>query len=94
MNPQLDPTFAAPFASRRRPISRRRFLRGAGVAVALPLLESMRPPFARATDGPVPRRLFGICNNLGLLPESFFPKDAGRDYTEPLGFLKTHDEPL
>jgi BMFP domain-containing protein YqiC len=25
--------------------------------------------------------MFCICNNLGLLPEHFFPKDAGRDYT-------------
>lgn len=75
------------FASLRRPISRRRFLRGAGVAVALPFLESMRPPFARAADGPPPRRVFGICNNLGLLPEQFFPKDTGRDYT-PSPYLK------
>ena len=53
------PTLTAPFASTRRPISRRRFLRGAGVALALPLLESMRAPFARAADGPpAPRRMF------------------------------------
>jgi hypothetical protein len=81
MNAHTGPTFAAPFASTRRPISRRRFLRGAGVALALPLLESMRAPFARAADGPVPRRMFCICNNLGVLPGPFFPKDAGRDYT-------------
>ena len=87
MNHQPGPTFAAPFASTRRPISRRRFLRGAGVALALPLLESMRAPFARAADGPAPRRMFCICNNLGLLPEPFFPKDAGRDYT-PSPYLK------
>ena len=92
MNPHGILTFAPPFASTRRPISRRRFLRGAGVALALPLLESMRAPFARAADGPVPRRLFGICNNLGLLPESFFPKDSGRDkwsYQELLSFLES-----
>ena len=88
MSEQPGPTSAAPFASTRRPISRRRFLCGAGVALALPLLESMRAPFARAAaDVPVPRRLFCICNNLGLLPESFFPKDAGRDYT-PSPYLK------
>ncbi len=33
-----------------------------------------------APDG-APRRLFAICNNLGLLHEPFFPKDSGRDYT-------------
>jgi BMFP domain-containing protein YqiC len=67
----------------RRPISRRRFLRGSAVAMALPFLESMRTPFARsaASPGPGPRRMFCICNNLGVLPQPFFPKDAGRDYT-------------
>lgn len=88
MSDRLGPARAAPFASTRRPVSRRLFLRGAGVALALPLLESMQAPFARAAaDGPVPRRLFCVCNNLGLLPESFFPKDAGRDYT-PSPYLK------
>lgn len=87
MSDRLGPTGPAPFASTRRPISRRRFLRGAGVALALPLLELMRAPFAHAADGPVPRRLFCICNNLGLLPDQFFPKDDGRDYT-PSPYLK------
>ena len=71
----------------RRPMSRRRFLRGAGVALALPALEAMRPSPARAADGKIPRRLFCVCNNLGLLPEPFFPKDAGRNYT-PSPYLK------
>src|SRR5579871_4990621 len=75
------------FASTRRPISRRRFLRGAAVALALPMLESMQAPFARAAAGKAPRRMFCICNNLGVLPEPFFPKDAGRDYT-PSPYLK------
>jgi BMFP domain-containing protein YqiC len=65
----------------RRTLSRRRLLRGAAVALALPFLESMRPPIARAAADASPRRMFCICNNLGLLPEHFFPKDAGRDYT-------------
>jgi BMFP domain-containing protein YqiC len=77
----------AAFASTRRPVSRRRFLRGAGVALALPLLESMQAPFARAADATPPRRLFCICNNLGLLPDQFFPMNAGRDYT-PSPYLK------
>jgi hypothetical protein len=83
----MNPTRPAPFASTRRPISRRRFLRGAGVALGLPLLESMHPPFARAADAAVPRRLFCVCNNLGLLPDRFFPKDAGPGYT-PSPYLK------
>src|ERR1041385_4183935 len=79
-----------PFASTRRPISRRRFLRGAAVALALPLLESMQKPFAQ-TPAPVPRRMFGICNNLGLLPDRFFPTNAGRDYT-PSPYLRLLQE--
>src|SRR5438128_457302 len=81
MKPQIGSKPNVEFASTRRPICRRRFLRGAAVAVALPLLESMQAPFARATADPAPRRMFGICNNLGVLPEPFFPRDTGRDYT-------------
>ncbi len=83
MCPQTGSESRPPFATRRRPISRRRFLRGSAVAMALPSLESMRAPSVRAADGPrpVPRRMFCICNNLGVLPRPFFPEDAGRDYT-------------
>jgi BMFP domain-containing protein YqiC len=35
--------------------------------------------------------MFCICNNLGVLPEPFFPKDAGRDYT-PSPYLKLLQE--
>ena len=76
------------FIAARRPLSRRQFLRGAGIALSLPLLESMLPAFADVTKSNVdqtpggkPRRIFAICNNLGLLPDQFFPKQAGRDYT-------------
>jgi hypothetical protein len=88
----------APFVSTRRPLSRRRFLQGAGTALALPFLESMTSPFARAADssaalapGAKPRRLLGICNNLGLLPDQFFPKGAGRDWV-PSTYLKFMEE--
>ena len=63
----------------RHPISRRTLLRGAGVSLALPLLEAMQAP--------VPRRLFAICNNLGLLPAEFFPTGDGLAYT-PSPYLK------
>jgi hypothetical protein len=63
-----------------RRISRRTLLRGAGVSLSLPLLNAMAP-VARAQKASAPRRMFGICNNLGLLPGEFFPTDAGRDYT-------------
>ncbi len=69
------------FVSTQRACSRRTFLRASGVALALPLLEAMRPAFSRAANAaPVPRRMLGICNNLGLVPDKFFPTGAGRDY--------------
>src|SRR6185437_13640097 len=37
--------------------------------------------------GAKPRRMLAICNNLGLVPEYFFPKGSGRDYT-PSPYLK------
>jgi hypothetical protein len=43
-------------------------------------------------DAAVPRRMFAICNNLGVLAEPFFPKDIGQNYTlSPyLELLKEH----
>lgn len=73
--------------SAHRALSRRTLLRGAGVSLALPLLNAMAPSLARAQQAAVPRRMFGICNNLGLLPAEFFPTGAGRDYT-PSPYLK------
>jgi len=88
MNPH--PSTRSPlgsFVAVRHSLSRRQFLRGAGVVMSLPLLESMLPTFARAAadakaTGPdsKPRRLFAICNNLGLLADQFFPTGSGRDY--------------
>ena len=71
-------------------IARRSLLRATGVALALPWLESVASSTAKAQDAnPAksrPRRFLGICNNLGLLPEEFFPKEAGCDY-EPSTYL-------
>lgn len=59
---------------------RRTFLRGAGVALALPLLDVM-PRRAKAGDKPtVKRRMVCINTPLGLHPAAFFPKTSGRDY--------------
>ena len=89
----------APFIHTRQAISRRRFLRGTGIALSLPFLNSMTAPFPRAAQSQsqlspnaTPRRMFGICNNLGLLPEHFFPKGNGRDYTPSpyLNLLQEH----
>jgi hypothetical protein len=90
----------APFVSTQREMSRRNFIRGTGIALALPFLDAMVPAFAAVrkasgvtmTPGGKPRRMLGICNNLGLLPEHFFPKNAGRDYqlSPYLELLKEH----
>ncbi len=69
-----------------RRITRRQLLRGAGVAMALPFLEAMTPPFTQklfgaTTSEKTPRRMLAICNNLGVLPDRFFPNQGGRDYT-------------
>jgi hypothetical protein len=77
----------------RRSISRRGFLRGAGIAMSLPLLDAMRPALAHAAalaptaPGAKPRRMLAVCNNLGLLPDQFFPKEGGRDY-KPSPYLE------
>ena len=61
--------------------TRRGFLRQAGVALALPFLPSLIPLAAKETERQgAPRRMIAICNNLGLIPEQFFPAKAGRDY--------------
>ena len=89
----------SPFIANRRPVSRRRFLQGAGVALSLPLLDAMQPRLARAASsssplapGAKPRRMFAICNNLGLLPDQFFPNGGGREYQDSpyTALLKEH----
>lgn len=62
-------------------VSRRRFLRGAGVALALPMLESWRPVHGSESAPSSPRRMLLISNNLGVLPQHFFPQDRGPAYT-------------
>ncbi|MBN9122109.1 MAG: DUF1552 domain-containing protein [Planctomycetes bacterium] len=78
-----------------RPLSRRTFLRGAGVAMALPLLDAMRPALA-AGKADVPRRMVCIETNMGILPQFFFPEKAGKDYVPSpyLERLKAHRDQL
>ncbi len=87
------PKLSMPNVSTGRCLDRRQFLRGIGVMLALPVLDAMVPAFSQAAradvskkeaidalDGTPPRRILAVCNNLGLLPENFFPTTAGRDY--------------
>jgi hypothetical protein len=54
-------------------ISRRQFLRGAGVAIALPAMEAFAAESAK--------RMVAINIPLGFHAPNFFPEKAGRDYT-------------
>lgn len=78
-------------ASAARPaLSRRGLLRAAGVSLSLPFLDAMLPRMASAavaakaagatTPDGAPRRMLGICNNLGLVPDQFFPTGEGKAY--------------
>ena len=78
---------ASPSPILRRPLSRRTFLRGAGAAMALPMLDAMVPAFARETAQSIPRRMIAINVDLGFMPEEFFPKTAGRHF-ELSAYLK------
>ncbi len=65
-------------------INRRHFLRGAGVAIALPMLEAMGPSLkAAAIDRKPVKRVVCISNNYGIYKKAFFPKEAGANYEMP-----------
>src|ERR1700757_4894047 len=61
-------------------LSRRSFLRAAGVSLALPWLDAPAPAGALAASAGPRRRMVCICMPLGLHPPYFFPQKAGRDY--------------
>lgn len=62
-------------------VHRRRFLRGAGVALGLPLLESTAESMAgAAAPSRRGRRIVAIDIGLGLHAPNIIPKQSGRDY--------------
>jgi hypothetical protein len=73
-------------------ISRRTFLKGTGVSLALPFLDAMLPSRLWAAENASPRRMVCICTSLGLHAPFLFPKTVGRDYelTPYLEMLKEH----
>ena len=73
-------------------INRRSFLRGTGVALALPLLDIMGPRFARANTPT--RRMINICCTLGLYKDSWMPAGEGKHYTpsQYLSIIDRHRE--
>ncbi len=62
-------------------LSRRSFLRGAGIALALPWLDAMLPAFA--AEPAAPMRFVGILNCLSFHTPFLFPAETGRDYKAP-----------
>jgi hypothetical protein len=67
------------------PLQRRTFLKGAGVAIALPMLEAMSP-VAQALSAQKPvKRFVCMSNNYGIYKGTFFPgsDQAGADYEMP-----------
>lgn len=66
-----------------RPLSRRTFLRGAGVAVALPVLNAMAPSTLRAAPAAPPRRFAFIYTPNGYNQETFLPTQTGRTWDLP-----------
>src|SRR5437763_1464285 len=60
-------------------VSRRRFLKAAGVSLALPWLDALAP--AQPGAAAPPRRLVCVCTPLGLHAPNLFPRETGRDYT-------------
>ena len=73
-------------------IDRRRFLRGLGMALALPAFQSLNVGIAAADPNPKPKRLICIGNHLGFWPDGFFPTGEGRDYaiSKTLAPLQAH----
>jgi len=65
----------------RKAIPRRTFLRGAGTALALPLLEAMRPALASAADGaPAAKRVSFFAVPNGIIMDKWTPAAVGSGF--------------
>src|ERR1700730_14913413 len=77
-------------------LDRRTFLRGAGVALALPFLDAMVPALSAATTAAGPRRLGFVYVPNGMFLPNFHPEgNGGTPYTmtpvlKPLEALREH----
>ena len=73
-------------------LDRRRFLRAAGISLALPWLDVFSSARAWAGSAQTRRCMVCICTPLGLHPTNFFPAEAGQDYalTPYLELLKDY----
>ncbi len=62
--------------------TRRTFLRGVGVSIALPAMESFSAPAASTTREA--KRFVCVAPNYGVYPGNFFPEKTGADYELPV----------
>lgn len=71
-------------------LTRRKFLRSAGIGLALPCFGSLAKRIAGAENSNAIRRMICVCAPLGLYAPNFFPQEAGIDYgnTRYLELLK------
>ena len=70
----------------RPTIKRRSFLKGAGVSIALPMLEAMIPHSHASTPNAKPvKRFVCLSSNYGVYRDAFFPSadQTGNDYEIP-----------
>ena len=76
----------------RTHLSRRTVLRGIGVALALPLLDAMRPAFAKEpAAAAAPKRFVAICTTLGVHRPFLEPATAGKGYAPTPYLLQMKD---
>ncbi|TWU00867.1 DUF1552 domain-containing protein [Stieleria varia] len=81
-------------------LGRRSLLRGVGVALALPALESMPRAIAAETSEAIAnrptKRMVCIGNMLGFYPEAFWPEGAGAEYqlSQTTQALEVHRDQL
>src|SRR5258708_36703800 len=73
----------------RKYIPRRTFLRGAGAAVALPMLDAMTPAFAAEAKRPIRMAFMQVPNGIMNLKNEWAPKEEG-----PLSQMPRILEPL
>lgn len=67
----------------KKAMPRRSFLRGAGVALALPFLDAMVPALAASNPGKQPLRIGYIYLPTGRIQDAWIPKTAGAVYEMP-----------
>ncbi|MEM0927347.1 MAG: DUF1552 domain-containing protein [Planctomycetota bacterium] len=85
-----------PLAFRNLSLSRRRFLRGSGAALALPFLSAMQPAVARTRGDELPKRFVAICGGLGFHAPFLFPERPGplTSSTPYLAKLEEHHQQI